>query len=747
MLIPYDDHLSQRTALAPCEAKSTQAVFSGTERMQADIAPQGRSSGRRLSESLRDFGHDAVGVVRWGAHVCQFYATEEELLDVVAPYIAAGLAANEVCVWIVSAPLRVADAEARLARIAPDLEARRAAGQIEIIVGEDWYLAGGAFDSERVLRGWTEKIETARRRGFEGLRLTGNSVEPRHEDEWRAFADYETALGRLLESTPTLALCCYSLAHCDAAKILDVIARHQLALVRRGDRWETVTSLDHERTRQALRESEERFRLLVDSAPNSALIILDREGRVARWNEAAARVTGWAEAEAIGRPLSMFLPPSSRRQPSRRALERAAATGVFTDEGERQRKDGARFHAEVAISPLHDDLGRICGYAKLIRDVSERRRIEKARLASEARLLAIVEGAVDAIVTVDSCGAVQSLNSAAQRLFGYDAAETVGRDVALLIPEPTGGARAVSVTEWLRGGAESIIGREVVGLRKDGATLPLELTVSEATHDGERLFVAFLRDLTEKRRAEAHLRKLRVDRMDLMAQMAAGVAHEINQPLSAIATYLSAARRMLQRRGAPSGAMVEPILDSAVEQVMRAAQIIGHLRGFVTHAEPDKTLQSLHGLIREACATTQADAENVRVDVSLDLAAERDLVIADRLQIRQALVNLKRNAIEAMHGAEERRLVVSTRLVDDRMIRVDIADTGAGLSEEEAKILFEPFITTKTHGLGVGLSVSHSIVEAHYGKLWAESNPGGGAILSFTLPLADALCEEELHEA
>jgi two-component system sensor kinase FixL len=293
-------------------------------------------------------------------------------------------------------------------------------------------------------------------------------------------------------------------------------------------------------------------------------------------------------------------------------------------------------------------------------------------------------------------------------------------------------------------------GREVIGRRKDGSTFPLELTIGEARDDGGRLFIGFLRDLSERRRAEAQMRKLRADRFDLLAQMAAGVAHEINQPLSAIATYLGTARRLLLRRaqaaGAETAADLTGIMDSAVTQVMRAAQIIGQLRGFVTAAEPDKTLQGLHDIIREACAFVDLDRSDVKVTVTLDLTAPVDRVIADRPQIRQVLVNLKRNAVEAMQAACKRELIISTHLVEDGMIRVDIADTGAGLSAEMANLLFEPFVTTKTHGLGVGLAVSRSIVEAHYGRLWAEGNPGGGAILSFTLPLAGEHCEESLAE-
>ncbi len=690
--------------------------------------------------AFRKSGLDVVGDVPWGTHFCQFYATADDLLETLAPYLAAGLEANEFCMWITSPPLGAEDAKAGLSRLVPELEARLASGQIEILDFEQWYTGAGGFDVDRAVRGWLCKLEAALQRGFEGMRLTGNTFWL-EEDDWPHFARYEAEIDRILGSKRILALCTYSLEKCGTPEILDVIARHEFALIRRGGRWESIKSLAYHRTQQALSESEERFRLLLEGAPDYAIFMLDPDGRIVSWNDGAQRIGGWTAEEALGNHFSILYP--AERNPQRE-LELAVAQGAFKDEGERVRKDGSVFYADVQITPLYDDEGRLRSYAKVIRDITERKRAERELMASEARLRATIEGAVDAIVTIDESGAMLSLNSAALRLFGYELAETIGRNVKMLMPEPFHGEHDRYLSEYQRTGEAKIIGsgRDVSGRRKDGSIFPLELTISEATNGGHRLFIGFMRDLTERHKAEARMQRLRVDRLDLMAQMATGVAHEINQPLSAIATYLSAARRLLQREPEAGAGKVDQILDSAAAQVMRAGQIIGHLRGFITRGEPDKTLQSLHDVIRGACDFTDLNAKNVNVDVTLRLDAPCDRVIIDRVQIRQVLVSLKRNAIEAMHASETRELVISTTLLDGGMIRTDIADTGAGLAEEVLNVLFEPFMTTKTHGLGVGLSVSRSIVEAHYGHLWAEANPGGGAILSFTLPLADADFDE-----
>ena len=264
----------------------------------------------------------------------------------------------------------------------------------------------------------------------------------------------------------------------------------------------------------------------------------------------------------------------------------------------------------------------------------------------------------------------------------------------------------------------------------------MELGVSVVEAEGRRFFVGFVHDLSERRRFETHMQELHADRLNLMEHMAAGLAHELNQPLSAINAYLNILRRLL--RNERELAKVDEVLDSAAGQVTRAAEIISNLRDFIAHGETDKTPQNLNDVVRTACEFTDAMAKEHRVKTTVRLDAENDHVIVNRVQIQQVVVNLKRNAIEAMQECNIREMVVATSLVNGSVIRTDIADTGPGLSAPIKNNLFGPFISTKVHGLGVGLSISRSIIEAHHGKLWAEPNPGGGTVFSFVLPLAEA---------
>lgn len=248
-----------------------------------------------------------------------------------------------------------------------------------------------------------------------------------------------------------------------------------------------------------------------------------------------------------------------------------------------------------------------------------------------------------------------------------------------------------------------------------------------------------------KRMADAEVRRFHMERLYLMRQerltamggMAVALAHELNQPLAATAIYLKTAKRLAGMPENQRAARIEDTLDHAAEQIMRAGQIINHMRQFVGCGEPDKTLCGLNELIEEALELTSAAMNEAKVTVILELNGKNDLVLADSVQIKQVLVNLFRNAREAMDDCPKRELTISTSNQQD-MIRVDVADTGPGLSNSVQEKLFEPFATTKSSGMGIGLSVCRSIVEAHYGKIWAEPNPGGGAVFSLVLPLANA---------
>lgn len=361
-------------------------------------------------------------------------------------------------------------------------------------------------------------------------------------------------------------------------------------------------------------------------------------------------------------------------------------------------------------------------------------------LAREAHLKSILDTIPEAMVVIDERGIMRSFSSAAERLFGYAARDMIGQNVKILMPMPYRGNHDGYLERYLRTGERRIIGvgRVVVGQRQDGSTFPMELAVGEMRSYNRRFFTGFIRDLTERQKTEARLQELQselvhISRLTAMGEMASTLAHELNQPLASITNYLNGSRRLLDAADRADVGLIRSALDKAGEQAMLAGQIIHRLRDFVTRGETERKAESLSRLIEEAGALALVGAKEQSVRVHFDLDPRRDLVLADRVQIQQVILNLIRNAVEAMSDCEPRLLTIASSAAGDDMVQVSIIDSGSGFSEDAARQLFQPFFTTKRHGMGVGLSISKTIVEAHGGKIWAEPNPEGGTIFGFTL--------------
>ena len=374
----------------------------------------------------------------------------------------------------------------------------------------------------------------------------------------------------------------------------------------------------------------------------------------------------------------------------------------------------------------------------------------RATQAREAHLQSILDTIPDAMIVIDEHGLMQSFSAAATRLFGYAAADVIGQNVKMLMPSPYRENHDGYLERYKRTGEKRIIGigRVVVGERKDGSTFPMELSIGEMRSSDRRFFTGFVRDLTERQQTEARLQELQselvhISQLSAMGEMASTLAHELNQPLSAIANYMKGSRRLLENSTDERSGMVRDAIDRAAEQALRAGEIIRRLRDFVARGEIERRVESARKLIEEASALALVGAKEHAIRVTFAFDPTVDLVLADKVQVQQVLLNLIRNAIEAMHGMTKRELVISTEHVADDMIEISVSDTGHGIAPDVAAQLFQPFITTKRHGMGVGLSISRTIIESHGGRIGAEANPGGGTIFRFTLQAADT--EDSSH--
>lgn len=359
----------------------------------------------------------------------------------------------------------------------------------------------------------------------------------------------------------------------------------------------------------------------------------------------------------------------------------------------------------------------------------------------EAHVQSILDTVPDAMVVIDKNGLIRSFSEAAHRLFGYTADEIYGRNVKLLMPSPYREQHDGYLERYRTTGERRIIGigRVVTGERKDGSTFPMELSIGEVAGSNRGIFTGFIRDLSERQETEARLHELQsellhVTRLTALGEMSSALAHELNQPLTAINSYITGLKRTAASPGGLSSARAAEVLDKTAEQALRAGEIIRRLRNFVSRGEAEKHIESLSKLIEEATALAFVGGRERGVRLRTRLDPKLDAILVDKVQVQQVLLNLIRNAMEAMADAPVRDLSITTAADEDDMVRVEVSDTGPGIAPEIADQLFQPFISTKQQGMGVGLSISRTIIEAHGGRIRCRARPGGGAAFEFTLP-------------
>jgi two-component system, LuxR family, sensor kinase FixL len=388
-------------------------------------------------------------------------------------------------------------------------------------------------------------------------------------------------------------------------------------------------------------------------------------------------------------------------------------------------------------------LGPVLGFIgeRLLRE-SEESRYRQAQLQS------ILDTVPEAMIVIDERGIMRSFSAAAERLFGWTAEQAIGKNVSILMPQPYRREHDGYLDRYRATGERRIIGigRIVVGERKDGSTFPMELAVGEAKVGPERYFTGFVRDLTERRTQERRMQDLQselvhVSRLTAMGEMASSLAHELNQPLSAITSYLRGAATLLKADSIDRD-RVRDALDRGADQALRAGDIIKRLREFVAKGETQQTLENPGILLEEAAALALVGAREQGVRVSLRCDRELPDILADKVQIQQVAHNLIRNAVEAMETTSRRDLTIEVAQRGDVAL-FSVADTGTGISPEIAQHLFQPFVTSKVNGMGVGLSICRTIIEAHGGRITAGPNEGGGTVFEFTIPLAGV---EATHE-
>ena len=366
----------------------------------------------------------------------------------------------------------------------------------------------------------------------------------------------------------------------------------------------------------------------------------------------------------------------------------------------------------------------------------------------QALLGSILATVPDALIVIDVRGQIVSFSAAAQRMFQYAESDVLGENISMLMPSPDRERHDGYIDHYLKTGERRIIGigRLTSARRRDGSTFPIELSVGEVQDEGRPLFTGFIRDLTESQQAERRVADLQAElahasRVTAMGTLASALAHELNQPLTAIANYLEAGRDMLDADGPVDRELLREAMAESASQALRAGEIIRSLREFIRRGETIRQPEPLRGLLAEGAALAFIGVDSRGLDMDISVDPRVDKVLVNRVQLQQVIINLTKNAVEAMAGSPARILRLSAipapSPTDAGRVEVIIADSGPGLAPEMSRTLFTPFTTTKPSGMGVGLSISQTIVEGHGGRIWAEPSQWGGTAFHFTLDAAD----------
>jgi PAS domain S-box-containing protein len=529
-------------------------------------------------------------------------------------------------------------------------------------------------------------------------------------------------------------------------RVLDQVrTEHELAESRLLAREQEVRrrELEHEvahrkRVEQALREAEEYLRLMVESVKDFAIFTVDPQGLVVTWNPGAERLFGYPEKEILGQQLATLFTPEDRAAGvPEQEIATAAAKGRSSDERWHQCKDGGRFFASGVLAPIFDEENKLRGFTKIARDITERKEAEEAVREAAVRLKAIVETAVDGIITIDERGLIESINPAAERIFDYTHDEVVGRNIAMLMSDPERGQHDHYLHDYLRTGRQKIIGtiREVRGLRKDKSVFPMELAVSETRLGTRRIFTGIVRDITEYQRIVEALK----DADQRKDQFLAMLAHELRNPLAPI----SNAVQIMQLEG-PNGPSFQWSTEVIADQIKHMTRMVDDLldvsritRGKVDLQKETITLADVVDLAFEASRPT---IDAYRHQLSVVLPDEPIVLEVDPPRLAQVLSNLLNNA--AKYTDEGGQISLTAEKLDHEVV-IRVRDSGIGIAPEILPKVFELFtqadqtLSRSRGGLGIGLTLVRSLVEMHNGRVTAHSaGLGQGSEFLVRLPLA-----------
>ncbi len=712
-----------------------------------------------MEKELRKTGIDFIGNASWGTHLCQFYQTPEDLIDILVPYFKAGLENNEFCMWITAEPLNTKKAKASLKKVVRNLDNYIEKDQIEILDFSQWYTKSGKFDADEILDGWIEKEKQAQERGFDGLRLTGNTFWLEDKD-WRGFTEYEEMINDVIGNYKMLAICSYSLGKCGATEIMDVVANHQFALAKRENRWEIIESSERKQAEEALWESEERYRGLYESSKDG-IASADSDGNFLECNQAFEEMIGYTKEEINNLGFRDITPSKWHDLDTKFFTEQMIPRG-YSDEYEKEyiKKNGTTLPVSLRGWFIEDKEGNRTGTWAVVRDITERKLAEEALRESEEKYRTILENTEEGYYEVDIAGNFTFFNDAMCRIQGLSRDELMGMSNREYMTEETAKEVYQAFNEVYTTGkpAKNL---EWETIRKDGTKRHVETSISLIKDsDGNPIgFRGLVRDVTDRKLAEEEKERLedqlrQAQKMESIGTMAGGIAHDFNNILGIIIGNTELAIDDVPEWNPAKGCLEEIRTAS-----LRAKDVVRHILSFARRTVTERKPVETTSIIKDSLKLLRASIP-ATVEIRQDFSCKHDTILADPTQINQVLMNLCTNASHAMRE-EGGVLEVSLRNVElemgneeldlepGRYVKLSVSDTGPGIDSGFIDRIFDPYFTTKGlgEGTGMGLAVVQGIVKNHDGAVMVKSEPGKGAVFEVFFPLTEAEAEPEDKEA
>lgn len=748
------------------------------------------SAVRNPKVRARPSGISVLGDVPWGTHLCQFYKTKDDLLDIVVPYLKAGLESNEFCMWITSDPLSPDEALQALERAVPNLGQRVRAGQLLVLPHTEWYLKNGGFHIKRVLDGWIDKLTAALARGYDGLRLSGNTTWLRDGD-WQDFSQYERTINDILKSYQMIALCTYALDQCVASQVIDVVKSHEFALIRREGEWELIESSDRQQARETLRRTRDFLEKLIDYA-NAPIIVWDPTFRITQFNHAFERLTGYSADDVIGQHLDILFPEASREESIEKISRTLSGEHWESVEIPILRTDGGIRLALWNSANIYDEDGKtLLATIAQGQDITERKMAEdrlrflseaSAALASsleyEATLSNVASLAVSTIA--DGCvihmvgedGSIEPLavarSDARKAEWGKElrhifpktpdspfgppavirtgqsqlypdisdsmlAALAKGDAVTLDVLRKIGYRSAMVVPVW---GRDRVLGAISLICSHSGRHFSqADLALAEELGHRAGIAIENARLYREVQSLNEHLRRhaeeLQAANRELEA-FSYSVSHDLRAPLRAMDGF---SRILVQDYHEHLPQEAQRYLRLVRDSARQMGRLIDDLLMFSRLGrQPVRRQAVLPGAAaRQALDDLRPEQEDRRIDITID---DMPMVWADPALLKQVYANLLSNALKFTRNREVAVIEVGCRRMADENVYF-VKDNGVGFDMRYAEKVFGVFQrlhrAEEYEGTGVGLAIVQRILHRHGGRIWAEAEVDRGAVFYFTV--------------